>query len=369
MPLLAVVVAVMLAAASGLAATAPAARAADAFPCGKATEHQLYAPEPVQLCPLTHLPPEGAPLYLEPVPGPAGAWPRPTSWVRTAEETGWFVCDRQYPEASFVHPQGWRNSWWAYTRAANGVWGWVPEAYFHGGENDEPDAGLRRCPPPPPPPPPAPPPDPCEALPAADGLRLQALVGQARRITRRWGRQVTIRGTLTSADGWPLAGASLCVLERTTTGAGERQIATLTTGADGRFELTLDAGTSRRLRFTHRVGDTAAAADVAIDVRAPLALRADRRTLRASERIVLSGHLRGAPRQRGVLVELQARRGRRYQTFATTRTSGGGRFRFVYRFSGAPGVHVYALRARAARQPGFAFATGVSRAVTVRVRG
>lgn len=36
------------------------------------------------------------------------------------------------------------NNWWASTKADNGELGWVPEIYFAGGDNFEPDSGLRR---------------------------------------------------------------------------------------------------------------------------------------------------------------------------------------------------------------------------------
>jgi|SRR5215218_2787312 len=352
-------------------AAPPAAHAADQSPCGKA-DTQDFTQEPVQSCPVSNLPAEGVPVYTQPVPNPSGATPpAPASWIPTSDGKAWFVCDREFPDAAFYHPQGWRNVWWAYTRTPDGTWGWTPEVYFNGGDNDEPDAGLRTCPngvPLPGPPLPPPPPDPCAALPAAADVHLRATVGRARHVTARWRRSVTVRGTMTDGAGAPVAGAPVCVLAASTASGGERQIATLTTGTDGRFELKLDATTSRRLRFTHRAGDTAASARVAIDVPTPLTLGADRRTLSGGERVVLRGRLKGAARRAGLLVELQARRGNHYQTFATTRTSRGGQFSYAYRFSSGAGPFTYALRARASRQPGLPFATGASRAVKVRVR-
>jgi hypothetical protein len=361
----------LLAAVAVAFAAPPAAHAADALPCGKA-DTQDFTQEPVQSCPVSDLPAEGVPVYPQPVPNPSGAAPpAPASSIPTSDGRAWFVCDRLFPDAAFYHPKGWRNVWWAYTRTPDGTWGWTPEVYFDGGNDDEPDAGLRTCPsstplPGPPPPPPAP--DPCEALPAATDLHLRATVGRARHVTARWRRSVTVRGTMTDASGAAVAGAPVCVLAASSARGSERQIATLATDADGRFELKLDATTSRRLRFTHRAGDTAASARVAIDVPTPLTLGASPRTLGGGERVVLSGHLEGAARRAGLLVELQARRGTRYQTFATTRTSRGGHYRYAYRFSASAGPFTYALRARAARQPGLPFATGASKAVKVRVR-
>ncbi len=41
---------------------------------------------------------------------------------------------------------GYKNNWWALTQGDDGKWGWVPEIYFKGGDDNEPDAGLRLCP-------------------------------------------------------------------------------------------------------------------------------------------------------------------------------------------------------------------------------
>lgn len=375
------------AAAAALAVAPAPASAADAHPCAKARS-VAWSPEPVQSCPLTAPQPDGVPLYVAPVPNPSGAAPPPPDgWVKGPEVAD-FVCDQEFGDAVFHHPQGWRNRWWAYTRSAEGTWGWVPEVYFRGGDDDEGDAGLRRCPPPPAPAPqptppspapqpapspapqPAPPPpDPCAALPAAPGLRLQALFGRKRRVVTRFGRTLTAHGSLTDVNGAPLADATICVLIRTDArGARARHAATVGTAADGTFSFPLDPGPSRIVRFVHRSGDTAAVASVAVRVRAPLSLRASSRRVRAGGRVLLSGRLAEPARRRGVLVELQARRGDRFQTFATTRTRRDGSYRYRYRFS-AGGGGSYALRARVPRQASFPFATGATSPRRVRVGG
>lgn len=43
---------------------------------------------------------------------------------------------------SEVYVNGYWNSWWAYTQADNGVWGYVPEVYFAVGANDQPSGVL-----------------------------------------------------------------------------------------------------------------------------------------------------------------------------------------------------------------------------------
>jgi hypothetical protein len=179
---------------------------------------------------------------------------------------------------------------------------------------------------------------------------------------------VTIRGTLTNTTGAPLVNAQVCVSERAGGGA-PHTLTTVTTDAAGAFALKLGAGASRQLRFVHRVGAGAVSATVTVRVRAPLRLRASSRRIGAGHVVTLSGELAQPPRGRGLLVELQARRGRDFQTFGTTRTNGRGAFRYRYRFSRAGAGSTFALRAHMPAQPGLAFAPGASRALRVRVTG
>jgi len=129
------------------AVAAPPALAADGSPCGPVGS-AAWSPHPVQLCPLTS--PEAGnriPVYSTPVARPAGApLPTPQGWLHgTANQR--FVCQVNVPNARFHHARGWWNTWWAYTASDSGVdWGYVPQVYFAGGDNGEPDAGLRHCP-------------------------------------------------------------------------------------------------------------------------------------------------------------------------------------------------------------------------------
>ncbi len=170
---------------------------------------------------------------------------------------------------------------------------------------------------------------------------------------------------MTSTSGAPLPNAPVCVSEQADGAA--HTLTTVTTDAAGAFALTLDPGASRRLRFVHRVGAGAVSATVTVRVRAPLRLRASKRRIGAGRTVVLSGELAQAPRGRGLLVELQARRGRGFATFGTTRTDRRGAFRYTYRFSRAGAGSTFALRAHMPAQRGLAFAPGASRALRVRV--
>jgi hypothetical protein len=362
----------IVAAAAALTLAGPAA-AEDTYPCGQEIRVVWSGQQVnVQPCQLTSpLANDGIPVYTGPVESSVGATPpAPTAGWLHGTTGKQFVCESLFPEALYHHPAGWYNSWWAYTRAENGAWGWVPEVFFKGGDNDEPDSGLRTCPAPPDPPPSPPPaaPSPCEPSPAASGLRVRARFRNSRRVaTARYGRRLKVRGRVLAADGSPVAGAALCVGVQGSGNAGVRATRSITTDASGRFSYELGRGPSRRVWFVHRVGGAAAAASVRVRVRAPVALRAAPRVLGNGQTVVLRGRLGGSNRTRGLLVELQYPRGRRWFTFATTRVRRAGRFRYGYRFTRTFRSRVYRLRARVPAQRGYPFATGASRPVRVQV--
>lgn len=126
-------------------APGPAAHAADAYRC-EAPVSTSWSALQVQLCPLTS--PEAGgriPVYKSPVGRARGAaLPGPQGWLNgTANQ--YFLCQQQFGAAPFHHSRGWRNNWWSWTKGDVGGWGWVPGVYFRGGDDDEPDAGLRNC--------------------------------------------------------------------------------------------------------------------------------------------------------------------------------------------------------------------------------
>ncbi len=62
----------------------------------------------------------------------------------TSASGNWFTC--QLAGASYQVPgTNYVNHWWAATMADNDKWGFVNEAYFAGGDNNEPDAKLASC--------------------------------------------------------------------------------------------------------------------------------------------------------------------------------------------------------------------------------
>jgi hypothetical protein len=315
----------------------------------------------MQPCPLSNPLENGwIPVYRSPVPNPQGQPPPPPDGWLKGTAGKYFDCDRAFPDAVYYHPRGWRNIWWGRTLSDDGVWGWVPEVFFTGGENDEPDFGLRECP------------SECEPPTANIGAELTAhITGGRSTITTRYGRTPLAQGRLTTASGEPLASATVCLAERRAHSGNSKQIlGSVVTDANGEFEYRLGEGPSRRIWFVHRSGPTAAAASVAVRVRAPVSLRASRRSLRNGQAVSFHGAIGGSTGGAGTLVEVQVRREGRWEALlGTARTGKGGRFHDGYRFRYSEGVQVYSFRAHVPAQRGYPFAPGSSRPVRVRVRG
>jgi hypothetical protein len=350
------------------AADTPPAYAYDAYPCGK----QVWFPElgrNLQPCPLTSpLADNLIPVYRAPVPNPQGSPPpEPPEWLYGTENQ-YFECDQRFDNALYYHPSGWYNVWWARTRTASGFWGWVPEVFFKGGANNEPDYGLRTCPPP------GRPPSKCDAPDEDRAVSMRARVrgkGRRGRVTTRYGRKVVVRGRLMTVAGDPVASARICVVEQSSlTGAAPRITGSLVTDANGGFAYTVPRGPSRRVSFVYRAGAAAAAAELDVGVRAPVKIRVSRRSLRTGQAVKFRGAVRGQTSRAGILVEMQVRRGGRWEALlGTTRTNNKGKFRDHYRFRYSTGVQRYSFRAHVPRQPGYAFKAGSSNRIRVRVRG
>ena len=107
---------------------------------------------------------------------------------------------------------------------------------------------------------------------------------------------------------------------------------------------------------------------LSLRVRAGLSLTVRPRALRNGERVRLRGRVRGgAIPPKGKLVELQAREGGDWRTFASLRSDRRGRFATRYRFQRTFSPRTYRFRARARAEARFPFVLGVSRSVPVRV--
>lgn len=131
--LIGAIAAMAVAAGTMLVATTGPAAAIDNRPCSRPQVSR--ANHWVQYCPMWR---GSVPVYSSPDQGNAATV---LGYLNRASGN-WFVGDLNrstYRSGSLV------NTWWAYTMADNGRWGWVPEVFFSGGLNNEPDAGLYVC--------------------------------------------------------------------------------------------------------------------------------------------------------------------------------------------------------------------------------
>ena len=187
----------------------------------------------------------------------------------------------------------------------------------------------------------------------------------------RYGERVTIAGRLENRDGQPVPGAEIQVFSSSAT-APEQLLGVVSSDADGRFRYEAFADATRTLRFVYRGTPVLlpAQGEVSLLTSAASTLRASPRRLRNGQSVRFSGRLRALPAPpAGKLVELQVVLSGRWQTFRTTRTQSDGSWAIRYRFRRTCGLLRYRFRARLPAEAGYAFQTGYTRALGVRVRG
>jgi hypothetical protein len=180
-------------------------------------------------------------------------------------------------------------------------------------------------------------------------------------------RAVRITGRLLNAQGLPIAGASLDVLEQIG-GSTLELIGHARTGTNGTFVATVPGGPSRTVEIGYRAfsadGAFSATARVLESVRAGVKLSVSPRRTGSQGTITLSGRVLGPVPAQGVVVELLVHYRGRWEPFRDPRTDSHGRFHVVYRFQG--GIGRFPFRALVfGGQGGFPFALGESRAVDV----
>ncbi len=201
---------------------------------------------------------------------------------------------------------------------------------------------------------------------ASENARLQ--LGVRSPITRTYGkRALRISGRLLGANGLPIAGASLNVLQQVD-GAALELVGRARTGADGTFVAAVPGGPSRLIEVAYRAfsadGDYSATAKLRESVGAGLRLTVSPRTTGSEGTITLSGRVLGPVPPQGVVVELLVHYRGRWEPFRDPRSDARGRFHVVYRFEG--GVGRFPFRALVfGSQGGFPFAPGESRTVDV----
>jgi hypothetical protein len=214
-------------------------------------------------------------------------------------------------------------------------------------------------------------------LPGSEVLSAHFWRGDSNTLVAGYGESAAIAGTLTTAAGAPMAGASLCVEEQLIgagADAGDRVVVPRTgltqTNASGNYVYRLPAGPSREVVVVYRDGLGEATAAVRYFAPAmPTLHAAPRRTRNRGRPVRFWGKLPG-PQARGRVVVLQAARGSDdWITFRQMTTDGDGRFEAGYLFNRTPYDYTYTFRALVPRQAGYPWLVGTSPLVQVEVMG
>ncbi|WP_458247815.1 hypothetical protein [Streptomyces sp. MAI_2237] len=134
----------LLTAAAALAAlaalTAPAAHATDDVPCptapssGTSPTRSPAGVRPGTTVPHCNLTRGHVPVFASRSPGAPVV-----GHLERGGAANWFVTEMKGQTFRDGTAENYR---WGSTMADNGRWGWVPEVYFAGGDNNEDDAGL-----------------------------------------------------------------------------------------------------------------------------------------------------------------------------------------------------------------------------------
>lgn len=207
----------------------------------------------------------------------------------------------------------------------------------------------------------------------AEGGRTSKTIAYSAGSNRR-----TIRGLVTTPGGKPVGGAQLDVFATPSVpGASAVEKTGLVTRANGRFTLRLEGGIGSRkivVRYRPNLTSSAVGGQAAVDLTVRSAVRLKVRVARGAHgmpRFTFSGVLKGKPFPRpGQLVEVRVKKGRQWTVVGSpVRANANGKFRLRYQVS-APvrrGVR-FTFRAQTRTNPAWAYRSGKSRTVRVRVR-
>jgi hypothetical protein len=197
----------------------------------------------------------------------------------------------------------------------------------------------------------------------------QLHLGVPARITRTFAhRAFHLTGRLLDAQGHPINGATLDVLQQIAGNSATRIITHAKTQTNGTFAVGVPAGPSRMIQVAYRAfsSDTAYAAQAKIEesVAAGVKLSITPRRISPEGAITLTGTVQGPIPKGGTIVELLVHYRGRWEPFRTPRTNARGRFRVVYQFEGGIGRFPFCAKIPAG-QAGFPFTSGSSKVVDV----
>ena len=197
----------------------------------------------------------------------------------------------------------------------------------------------------------------------------QLRLGVGRRISRSFAhRALRIPGRLLDAQGHPIDGATLDIIQQVAGSSQTQVIAHTRTRADGSFTAAVPAGPSRLVEVAYRAFSTdityAAQAKIEESVGAGVQINITPRHTNATGMILLTGQVDGPVPAQGVIVDLLVHYRGRWEPFRTPRTDAAGRFDVAYQFQGALGRFPFRAEVPAS-QADFSFTRGFSEVLDV----
>ncbi|MBX5468364.1 MAG: Ig-like domain repeat protein [Thermoleophilaceae bacterium] len=187
-----------------------------------------------------------------------------------------------------------------------------------------------------------------------------------------YGKTRLIQGTLQTADGRPIAGRSVKVMQLlAASGSQWQQIGTVGTERSGAFAYRARKGASRTLRFVFD-GDELlhnSHGEVKLVVPGYSSLRASRHRLRNGQSVMFRGTIGRPVGKPGKVIDLQAFYRHKWRTFATPRTDSKGLWHYRYRFEATTGTITYKFRVRMRKEVSYPYVLGYSPVVKVTVHG
>lgn len=190
-------------------------------------------------------------------------------------------------------------------------------------------------------------------------------------ITAPIGSSAVVEGTLTTAAGEPIVGASLDV---TSTDLGvfnspTRASGSVTTTSGGAFSVRVTPSGAQRIEVIFRpTANSLGTAVTSVVVREELSLtaRAGKKRVRPGGQLRMSGRLSGAGgAARGTPVEIDVKIGKRWRAVDVVTANGKGSFRWNYRFTRVRKPTRFNFRAIVRKNSSWPWPTTTSRQVSV----
>lgn len=198
---------------------------------------------------------------------------------------------------------------------------------------------------------------------------------RAKTIEGRGGKAVSLRGSVKTSTGSPVAGALLDVTATSIGGAasGTVSLGTTKTGSKGTFKFRVKPKGARVIKFAFRPASSSeatASASTLLRQRLSLSAKRSKARLVRGQRLTISGRLSGAAASAaGAPVEIYVRNGRRWQKVAVVSASRSGRYAWKHRFTRVTRPTLFTFRAVVRADANWPWKSRVSRNVKVLVLG